>query len=511
MADTRTMDQCSTAPTRGFLSRIPSKTRIIRNEITRFQQRFDGDRFIEALDRSMILLRASVETFGQNARECLKSSRAVQGRTTRAKACCCQDCPFSPKQPATLATFIGTEEYISEYVSQAAAANYNPKKHANNLQNQESESCKSKQPKLNNQWQSDPEYVGKVCNSAIRFYIRVMDALPAQIRLDSKTLLGNKEKLTEVALTSNEPLLARPSKNEHCLNSSELPAHLEYASFGRRHKLPRTIIAKELDVLRKSALIKGAKIPQRALLRKLSDIQGINPDLEELNCGSERGNEIESQLVWLPDCRVCIDNRKLNEAKPAKNTSLPFMDQILERLAGNEYYLFPSMVSPVFPNPIDPGIKKRLLYLPIKRLRQNVCTTSRMPYPAYSNAPVTFQRMYVRQSFRHGEEDDGSLMDYLLCLWNSFHKQPLRLDTCFKELLQHMKDRRYVSSNLIAPNWDLPFELIAMHSDFAIGCQGEICIRWVSRSFQEFDFKVIDTKRRPEPRSRSSVQIGKPL
>ncbi|GKE99817.1 hypothetical protein Tco_0023168, partial [Tanacetum coccineum] len=31
-----------------------------------------------------------------------------------------------------------------------------------------------------------------------------------------RTLLGNKEKLTEVARTSNEPCLARTSMNEHC-------------------------------------------------------------------------------------------------------------------------------------------------------------------------------------------------------------------------------------------------------------------------------------------------------
>nr|GFB61404.1 reverse transcriptase domain-containing protein [Tanacetum cinerariifolium] len=38
--------------------------------------------------------------------------------------------------------------------------------------------------------------------------------------------------------------------------------------------------------------------------------------------------------------RVCIDYRKLNEATRKDHFPLPFMDQMLERLAGNEYYCF---------------------------------------------------------------------------------------------------------------------------------------------------------------------------
>ncbi|GJU89123.1 hypothetical protein Tco_1301546 [Tanacetum coccineum] len=38
--------------------------------------------------------------------------------------------------------------------------------------------------------------------------------------------------------------------------------------------------------------------------------------------------------------RVCIDYRKLNEATRKDHFPLPFMDQMLERLVGNEYYCF---------------------------------------------------------------------------------------------------------------------------------------------------------------------------
>nr|GEV03679.1 reverse transcriptase domain-containing protein [Tanacetum cinerariifolium] len=38
--------------------------------------------------------------------------------------------------------------------------------------------------------------------------------------------------------------------------------------------------------------------------------------------------------------RVCIDYRKLNDATRKDHFPLPFMDQMLERLAGNEFYCF---------------------------------------------------------------------------------------------------------------------------------------------------------------------------
>nr|GEX81468.1 reverse transcriptase domain-containing protein [Tanacetum cinerariifolium] len=178
----------------------------------------------------------------------------------------------------------------------------------------------------------------------------------------------------------------------------DLPPHLEYAFLEGDNKLP-VIIAKELGDEEKSALIKVLKSHKRAVAWKLSDIQGINPEfcthkilMEEdykpavqhqrrvnpkihdvikkeveklfdarliypisdspwvspIHCMPKKGgftvvkNE-ENELIptrLVIGWRVCIDYQKLNEATRKDHFPLPFMDQMLERLTGNEYYCF---------------------------------------------------------------------------------------------------------------------------------------------------------------------------
>nr|GFA77451.1 reverse transcriptase domain-containing protein [Tanacetum cinerariifolium] len=192
----------------------------------------------------------------------------------------------------------------------------------------------------------------------------------------------------------------------------DLPPHLEYAFLEGDNKLP-VIIAKELGDEEKSALIKVLMSHKRAIAWKLSDIQGINPEfcthkilMEEdykpavqhqrrvnpkiydiikkeaeklldagliypisnsswvspVHCVPKKGgftvveNE-ENELILtrlVTRSRVCIDYRKLNEATRRDHFPLPFMDQMLERLAGNEFYCFLDGFSGYFQIPIDP-------------------------------------------------------------------------------------------------------------------------------------------------------------
>nr|GFB83133.1 reverse transcriptase domain-containing protein [Tanacetum cinerariifolium] len=84
--------------------------------------------------------------------------------------------------------------------------------------------------------------------------------------------------------------------------------------------------------------------------------------------------------------RVCIDYRKLNKATRKYYFLLPFMDQMLERLAGNEYYCFLDGFSGYFQIPIDPKDQENHVYLSLWNFAYR-----RMPF-GLCNAPETFQR-----------------------------------------------------------------------------------------------------------------------
>ncbi|KAJ9538031.1 hypothetical protein OSB04_030764 [Centaurea solstitialis] len=85
--------------------------------------------------------------------------------------------------------------------------------------------------------------------------------------------------------------------------------------------------------------------------------------------------------------RVCIDYRKLNDATRKDHFPLPFIDQMLERLAGNEYYCFLDGFSGYFQIPIDPEDQEKTTFT----CPFGTSAYRRMPF-GLCNAPATFQR-----------------------------------------------------------------------------------------------------------------------
>nr|GEZ95266.1 reverse transcriptase domain-containing protein [Tanacetum cinerariifolium] len=84
--------------------------------------------------------------------------------------------------------------------------------------------------------------------------------------------------------------------------------------------------------------------------------------------------------------RVCIDYRKLNEATRKDHFPLPFMDQMLERLAGNKYYCFLDGFSGYFQIPIDLKDQEKTTFT----CPYGTFAYKRMPF-GLCNAPGTFQ------------------------------------------------------------------------------------------------------------------------
>nr|GFC53357.1 reverse transcriptase domain-containing protein [Tanacetum cinerariifolium] len=225
----------------------------------------------------------------------------------------------------------------------------------------------------------------------------------------------------------------------------ELLPHLEYAFLGDNEKWP-VIIAKDLSFNEKTDLINILKTQKKAIAWKLTDIKGIDPEfcshkilLEEdyspkvqsqrrvnpkihdvnkkevekffnagliypisdspwvspIHCVPNKGGMTvikndENELVptrLVTGWRVCIDYRKLNEATRKDHFPLPFMDQMLERLAGNEYYCFLDGFSGYFQIPIDPKDQEKTTFT----CPYGTFAYKRMPF-GLCNAPGTFQR-----------------------------------------------------------------------------------------------------------------------
>ncbi|GJY33841.1 reverse transcriptase domain-containing protein, partial [Tanacetum coccineum] len=125
------------------------------------------------------------------------------------------------------------------------------------------------------------------------------------------------------------------------------------------------------------------------------DIKQENPWVSPVHCVPKKGgitvvaNE-ENELILtrlVTGWRVCIDYRKLNKATRKDHFPLPFMDQMLERLARNEFYCFLDGFSGYFQIPIDPQDQEKTTFTcPYRTFAYR-----RMPF-GLCNAPGTFQR-----------------------------------------------------------------------------------------------------------------------
>ncbi|GKD42743.1 hypothetical protein Tco_1267388 [Tanacetum coccineum] len=177
-----------------------------------------------------------------------------------------------------------------------------------------------------------------------------------------------------------------------------LPSHLEYAYLDNNESRP-VIISSQLFVLKKKSLLQVLEKRKGAIAWKMFDIKGLshsfcthkiliednfkptiqpqrqlNPRVQDV-VKDEIVKLLDSGLIYLISnsswvspihvvpkkggvtvvlndeneliplrtvigWRVCIDYRKLNDATRKDHFPLPFIDQMLERLSGNDYYSF---------------------------------------------------------------------------------------------------------------------------------------------------------------------------
>nr|GEZ20673.1 reverse transcriptase domain-containing protein [Tanacetum cinerariifolium] len=295
-----------------------------------------------------------------------------------------------------------------------------------------------------------------------------------------------KEELKAYEAQTVKSFVDEPSE----VKLKDLPHHLEYAFLEGDNKLP-VIIAKELGG--------GLTVVE-----------------------NEENELIPTRLVtgW----RVCIDYRKLNEATRKDHFPLSFMDQMLERLARNEYYCFLDEFFGYFQIPLTLVIKKRqcspahIARLPTvacllacamlralfkdkmlqrckdtnlslnwekshfmvkkgiilgHKISKNETEVDKAKIDAIDKLPHPTTVKGVQSFLSHAGFYRRFIQDFSKISRPMTHLLEKNTPFIFSEdcikAFQTLKKKLTEAPILIAPNWDLPFELMCDASNFAIG------------------------------------------
>ncbi|GJY94560.1 reverse transcriptase domain-containing protein [Tanacetum coccineum] len=228
----------------------------------------------------------------------------------------------------------------------------------------------------------------------------------------------------------------------------ELPPHLEYAFLEGDDKLP-VIIAKDLKDEEKAALLKVLKSHKRAIAWKLSDIKGVNPECV-LTKSNGRGIRTIRQSPWVSrsrdgECMMAIFHDMIEKT----------MESIMD-----DFSLHGTLFSTCLSH-----LEKML-----KRCED-------------TNLSLNWEKSHfmVKEGIVLGHKISKSGLEVDRAKVEDFSKiaRPmthlLEKETPFFfseeciESFNTLKRKLTEAPILIAPDWDLPFELMCDASDFAIG------------------------------------------
>nr|GFA10436.1 reverse transcriptase domain-containing protein [Tanacetum cinerariifolium] len=283
----------------------------------------------------------------------------------------------------------------------------------------------------------------------------------------------------------------------------DLPPHLEYAFLEGKDKLPginpefythkihmeedykpavqhqRRVNPKIHDVIKKEV----EKLFDAGLIYPISDSLWVSP----VHCVPKKGgftvvkNE-ENELIptrLVTGWRVCIDYRKLNETTRKDHFPLPFMDQMLERLAGNEYYCF-----------LD-GFSR--LHQGFPNVKAKTYESSNLDYPKLG---LPFELMCYASDFAIGAvlgqryEKHFRPIHYAS---KTLTEAESNYTTTKKEMLAVVYAFEKFRSYLIMNKCIVHTNHFALKYLFSKKDAKARLIRWVML-LQEFDFDVLDTK-----------------
>ncbi|KAL5540766.1 hypothetical protein UlMin_044089 [Ulmus minor] len=299
-------------------------------------------------------------------------------------------------------------------------------------------------------------------------------------------------------MSSREFKLPKSSIEEPpTLELKPLPSHLRYAYLGEVSTLP-VIISAQLTETQEGQLLKVLRKFKKAIGWTLADIKGISPSfcMHKILLEDSSKNSIEAQrrlnpimkevvkkeiIKWLDagiiypisdsswvspvQCvpkkrgmtvvenakneliptrvvtgwRICMDYRKLNKNTRKDHFPLPFIDQMLDRLAGREYYCFLDGYSGYNQIVIAPEDQHKTTFT----CPYGTFAFRRMPF-GLCNAPATFQRCMMAIFTEMVEHFVEVFMDDFSVFGDSF-------GLCLENLAKVLK--RCEETNLVL-NWE---------------------------------------------------------
>ncbi|KAL4302726.1 hypothetical protein GQ457_10G010170 [Hibiscus cannabinus] len=269
------------------------------------------------------------------------------------------------------------------------------------------------------------------------------------------------------------------------------------------------------DVVRKEIL----KWLDAGIIYPISDSEWVSP----VQCVPKKGgitvisNE-KNELIptrTVTGWRVCMDYRKLNKATRKDHFPLPFIDQMLDRLAGKQFYCFLDGYSGYNQIAIAPEDQSKTTFT----CPYGTFAFRRMPF-GLCNAPTTFQRcmtaifsdlnedcleIFMDDFSTFGDNFDNCLSNLekvlkrcketnLVLNWEKCHfmvdegivlghkisSKGMEVDKAKIEVIsklpppttvkgvQHFEAETSDSPIVEPPDWKLPFELMCDASDYAI-------------------------------------------
>ncbi|XP_070679611.1 uncharacterized protein [Malus domestica] len=342
--------------------------------------------------------------------------------------------------------------------------------------------------------------------------------------------LGEPKKLLQ-------PSKVQPPK----LELKVLPEHLKYAYLGADSSLP-VIIAADLSSTEEDKLLRILRSHQDAIGWTIADIKGISPTIcmhkilledgaKPAIDAQRRLNPIMKEVVrnevmklldagmiypisdskWISPTqvvpkrsgitavkndnnelvptrlttgwRMCVDYRKINAGTRKDHFPLPFIDQMLERLAGRAFYCFLDGYSGYNQIPVAPEDQEKTTFT----CPFGTFAYRRMPF-GLCNAPATFQRCMMSIFTGLVEHVVEVFMDDFSVFGDSF-------DQCLQNLSLVLE--RCIKTNLVL-NWEKCHFMVR---------QGIVLGHLISNRGIEVDRAKIDAiEKMPPPTTVKSVR-----